>query len=143
MSSMIDFQILHLKCNIFGRVFELSAADNFDSYEFAKKIMTDKSIAWIYETDDCQDWCDGEFLYSELKSGLDFKKGKTLDTYLLHFAGYLYKYWMNTKGTDRAEIYKILPLQRLEASFGFYHTQGWEYIIEDSIQAYKNKSYVI
>lgn len=59
------------------------------------------------------------------------------------FAGYLYKYWMTTRDVSRQEVYKILPFKRLVASFDFLHTQGLEFVIEESIRMYNDKSYII
>lgn len=139
-----EFRRLNHICKVFATAFETSVTDGCESYSFAKKVMTTKSIDWLYTVDDCQDWCDGWFLYGVLKHELKgFRKGKSEDKYFMNFAGYLYKYWMNTRGTDRKEIYKILPLERLKASFDFYHTQGWEYIIEDAISTYNSKNYKV
>ena len=66
-----------------------------------------------------------------------------VDEYVLWFAGYLYKYWMNTRGTSRRKIYKILPFPRLLATFEFYHTQGWDYVIDDAIKTYKTGNYIV
>lgn len=47
------------------------------------------------------------------------------------FAGYLYKYWMMTRGIDRRKIYRFLPFEKFLNGFAFYHTQDWDYIIND------------
>lgn len=142
---MTDFEYrqLHHICNVFSTAFKTSVKDCCNSYDFARKTMTTKSIDWLFTVDDCQDWCDGWFLYSVLNNNLNFKKGKSLDEYFMGFAGYLYKYWMNTRKMDRKEIYKILPLKRLKASFEFYHTQNWDFIIEDATKVFKEKKYII
>ena len=72
-----------------------------------------------------------------------FKKGNNVNDYAMWFLGYLYKYWMKTRGVSRQQIYKILPFERYMASFEFYHTQGWDYVIEDAIKTYKDKTYII
>ncbi len=56
----VEYDLMNWKCNIFSRAFELSISDSYDSYDFVKKVMTDKSIDWLYTTDDCQDWADGK-----------------------------------------------------------------------------------
>ncbi len=135
---------LHHISNVFSTAFESSVYNNCDSYDFARKVMTTRKIDWLFSNDDVQDWCDGWFLFSVMEHELgEFKKGKTLDKYVMQFAGYLYKYWMNTRHTSRYQIYDILPLERLVATFDFYHTQGWDYIIEDAIKTYKEKSYIV
>ena len=135
---------LMYKCDILGTAFKVSVTHyKYDSKHFVKTIMLDKKLDWLFRIDDCQEWCDGYFLMSVFDHRENFKHGKCADTYLMWWLGYLYKYWMSTRGTSRAEIYKILPFERFVASFEFYHTQGWEYVIEDAIKTYKNKNFII
>lgn len=47
------------------------------------------------------------------------------------------------EGTSRYEIYKILPFNRFVANFNFYHTQGWDYVIDDAIENYKTGNYIV
>lgn len=131
-------------CDIFGVAFKLSSTQyHYDSEHFVRTVMTDKNLDWLFGYDDCQDWCDGYFLMSVLDYHEKFKSGKCADEYLMWWLGYLYKYWMTTRGTPRQEIYKILPFNRFVASFEFYHTQGWDYVIDDAIRTYKTKSYIV
>ena len=139
----VDHDLMR-KCNIMGRAFEFSVNYyHYDSASLVKKVMTDKRVEYLFEIDDCQDWCDGAFLMSILSYKLKPIKGECADPYAMWFLGYLYKYWMKTRGTSCREIYKILPFERFMANFEFYHTQGWEYIIENAIEAYKLKNYII
>jgi hypothetical protein len=64
---------------------------------------------------------------------MKFKKGGHYDADTLWMAGYLYKYWTSTRHADTREIYKIAPIRKLAIRYNFYHTQGFEYIIEDLI----------
>lgn len=135
---------LHHICNVFGTAFESSVHNHCDSYDFARKVMTTRGIDWLFDNDDVQDWCDGWFLFGVLEKKIGgFKQGNLLDLHIMQFAGYLYKYWMNTRNASRYRIYEVLPLERLEATFGFYHTQGWDYIIDDAIKTYEDQSYII
>lgn len=132
------------KCDILGVAFRRSVTKHkYDSEDFVKKVMTDKKLDWLFAEDNCQEWCDGHFLMSVLDYYENFKQGKCADDYAMWWLGYLYKYWMTTRGTSRREIYKILPFKRFMASYKFYHTQGWDYVIEDAIRTYKNKNYII
>ena len=132
------------KCEIFGTAFKLSSVRyKYDSEHFVKTVMTDKSLDWLFTNDDCQEWCDGYFLMSVLDYRENFKSGVCADEYLMWWLGYLYKYWMKTRGTSRKEIYKILPFKRFVATFGFYHTQGWDYVIDDAIRTYKTGNYIV
>ena len=142
--SELAYKRLMFKCDIFGTAFKLSSVSyGYDSEHFVRVVMTDKKLDWLFSLDDCQEWCDGYFLMSVLDYREKFKKGVCADGYLLWWLGYLYKYWMNTRGASRQEIYKILPFDRFVASFAFYHTQGWDYVIDDAIRTYKNKNYII
>lgn len=130
------------QCDKLGIAFKISATQyNYDSEHFVKTVMTSKKLDWVFADDECQEWCDGYFLMSVFDYHEKFKVGKCADEYLLWWLGYLYKYWMTTRGTPRREIYKILPFKRFVATFDFYHTQGWDYVIDDAIRVYNEKSY--
>lgn len=136
--------LLNSKCNVLGEAFKvLGIRYNYDSASTIKKIMTDKQFDWLFAIDDCQEWCDGYYLASVFSYYGNFKQGVVGDDYALSFLGYLYKYWMLTKDTSRQEIYKILPYERFMATFNFYHTQGWNYIIDDAIRVYQSGNYII
>lgn len=145
MLNSVGFDVsLRHKCNIFGTAFKVSVLQyGCDSSDFVRRVMTDKKLDWLFEIDDCQEWCDGYYLMGILNYYEHFKKGTCADEYAMWWLGYLYKYWMMTRGTSRYEIYKILPLERFLTTFEFYHTQGWEYVIEDAIRVYQNKTYIV
>ena len=144
MSGIYFDKSLMRKCDILGVAFRLSATRyHYDSEDFVKKVMTDKELDWLFAIDDCQEWCDGYFLMSVLDYYEDFNSGKCVDDYALWWLGYLYKYWMNTRGTSRKEIYKILPFKRFMSSYEFYHTQGWDYVIDDAIRTYNTGNYIV
>lgn len=137
--------IEHRKCEVFAGTFQLSAEYGLESFDFVRKVMTSPKLNWLFRIDECQEWCDRWYLLDVLRNqcNLKFKEGKTIDPYVMWFAGYLYKYWMITRDVSRQEVYKILPFKRLVASFDFLHTQGWEFVIEESIRMYNDKSYII
>ena len=135
---------LNRKCDILGDAFELSVRQyGYDSHDFVKKVMTDRKLDWLFKIDDCQEWCDGHYLMSILDYYEDFKKGVCESANDMWWIGYLYKYWMLTRGTSRREIYKILPLKRFVATSLFYCSQDWEYVVNDAIRVYETKSYEI
>lgn len=142
-----EFMEMDWKCTIFATAFKSSVRDGYDSYDFVRKVMTDESIDWLYTTDDCQDWSDGLFLYSVLKSKLRFKKvdqdseERLLDYHILYFAGYLYKYWMMNYNMDRKEAYKILPLERLVNNIITYYMHGWNYLIDNATKTYNSEKH--
>ena len=135
---------LHRKCKFLGGVFRASASDGYESISFVRKLMTDSQFAFLLTHDQMIEWCDDSFLYHHIIRHYPvFEKGETADPYLLWFAGYLYKYWMNTRNIPPDKIYQILPLERLSAMFAFYHTQDWDFVIEDSTRLYHEDAFVI
>lgn len=125
---------LSFKCNMFGKMFARSRNDGYDSFRFIKEVMNNERLEEIiFMRDDSQNWCDNRFLYDTIKEeiGDKFVKGPVLDEYELWFMGYLYKYWINNYFTRRQTVYKLLPPEKFDRRFGFYHTQGWDYIIHD------------
>lgn len=139
----IDYNLMR-KSDILGKAFKFSVDYyGFDSKKLVRTIMTDNRLDYLFECDDCQDWCDGQFLMSIIAYEVKPVKGECADAYAMWFLGYLYKYWMKSRGIDRREIYKILPFERFMVNFDFYHTQGWDYVIDEAIRVYNSGDYVI
>lgn len=126
------------KSEIFGKLFELSASKyGYDSHAYIAAIMTTPSIEDMVMNDERTEWCDAWFLSAVLNREISVQKGgEQFDAFTLWFMGYLYKYWMRTKKMRPAEIYAILPVDIFWERFGFYHTQGWNYIIADATAQY-------
>ena len=122
---------LHYKCNLFGKVFELSVKHGWDSKHFVKEVMTNKSLDWLFAYDDCQEWCDEYYFLNVLENSLTLKKGETKDKYFMWYLGYLYKYWMTTKNVSRQYVINKLPMKKFEGSTAFNYELDWEYIIRD------------
>lgn len=80
------------------------------------------------------EYADWMFLYNGFKYNIEFKKGKTLNSNLMWFSGYLYKYWINEKDYDSREVYKLCPMECIIDRYEFYHTQGWSYIIGNILE---------
>lgn len=121
------------KCEIFGKMLALSAEKyHFDSLSYIERLMTDKRFEDILMVDERTEWCDEYFLSSVINDMYPFETGNVLDPYMLWFIGYTYKYWMRTRNLTPKTVYDILPIRTFIERFGFYHTQGWEYIIADA-----------
>lgn len=132
------------KCDIFGSMFKLLSTEyKFDSALSVRTIMTDKSLYWLFPNVDNQDWCDERFMLSQIMNRVHFTKGKVAEDYAMWFLGYLYAYWILTRGSTREEVYRILPFERFIASFEFYHTQGWDFVIDDAIKTFETNDFVI
>lgn len=120
------------KSNLFGNLFKRSKLLGYDSKEFIEQVMTCKEYDELYNLDEGYDWCDECWLLRRFENIKPFKKGnKYLGDFELWFMGYLYKYWTSTRKKTRQEVYKILPFENFDNAFAFYHTQGWDYIIND------------
>lgn len=120
---------LNYKCDLFGNVFTWSAKDGYDSYDFVKKVMTDKRLEKYFVYNDIQEWSDDSFLYHTIIKdiGKDIKKGKPIyDDYILWFAGYLYNYWMISQDMSCQAVYKICPFQLLVDNFEYLHCIDWD-----------------
>lgn len=130
---------LNRKCNILGTAFELSVKQyGYNSYDFVRKVMTDRKLDWLFEIDDCQEWCDGYYLMSILNYYEKFRKGNCVDDYAMWCLGYLYKYWMSTRGTPRHEIYRILTPGRFLRCFDPYlDMPGWDAAIDEVVKRFK------
>lgn len=125
--------------NMFGKLFQFQARYyKLESKSFIRTIMTDKRFEEIIVNHDEFDWCDETFLCSELVNNfnIQFKQGKALDQYMLWYAGYLYKWWMMLYNKKPCEVYRILPITKLIDNFDFYHTQDWDYVIQDATERY-------
>lgn len=122
------------KSEIFGKLFELSSSKyGFDSRSYISAVMTTPAIEDMIMNDERTEWCDAWFLSAVLNREISaYKGGEQFDAFTLWFMGYLYKYWMRTKKMRPADVYSILPVDVFLERFGFYHTQGWNYIIADA-----------
>lgn len=133
------FQIdLDYKSKTFGGVLANSVKDGYDSRLFVERLMTDKIFIPLLTMRQGQEWCDDAFLYYHIVHNFEgFKKGQTDDPYFLWFIGYTYKYWMITRKMKPIQVYKILDYDKFRNAFPFYHTQDWDFIINDATNAYK------
>lgn len=140
----IQMRALNSKCSIFGNMFKRAYKENLDVKDFIRKVMTNKKLEEYLVVDDRFEWADECVLLYFITHNFDIKLkyGNELDDYFFYFAGYLYKYWMTTRNMKPSEVYKIMPIQRLEKMFDFYHTQDWDYIINDATEQYKEGKFI-
>lgn len=129
--------LLDEKCDIFGGLFRWSAVNGLDSLLFIREVMTNPKLENLVYYDEVTEWCDEWFLLGALDRLVPFKKGKVIDDFALWFMGYTYKYWMRTRKTKPKDVYKILPVELFLERFGFYHTQDWEYIVQNALKSYE------
>lgn len=138
-----EYEVFHRneKCNIFADTFKRSVLLGYDSADFVKKVMTsDKLVTMTYE-DERFEWCDECFLLNWMNNEEPFIiNHNTEDKDAMWYLGWVYKYWMRVYNIKPREIYKIMPYEYFMKNFGFYHTQGEEYIIHDAINRYNRKN---
>lgn len=128
---MVDkYKDIDWKSDIFGCTLRESVRDNFDSRLFVQSVMLLPNTQELLYNDEGWNWTDEWVLYDKLKRLTKPKVGKTLDAYFLWFTGYLYKYWSLTRKLKMCEVYKYLPIEKLESHFDFLHTQDWDKVID-------------
>ena len=122
-----------MQCKFVAYCFMQSRVDGFDSDDFAKTVMTSEYGVRVLTDNKMIEYSDCTFLYSGFKNNLTFKLGKSYDYEVLELAGYIYKYWISTRDWHPVDIYKIAPISLFASRYGFYHTQDFDYIINDII----------
>lgn len=134
---------LELKlCDIQGRLFELSAAEGYDSETFVPFFMNSQVAKALDSRYNRMQWAGEEYLLEELAaeggSALT-KENRTLSTETLYWMGYLYRYWHFFKGESSAKIYRQANLKTLHRNYLMFHTMDPELAIENLIELKKQK----
>ena len=120
------------KCQLFGKMFIRSILMGYDSKNFVEQVMTYDGYIDLILLDDGYEWCDECYLLRLFENIKEFKKSENhIDSFELWFMGYLYKYWQLTRKMLPNEIYKIFSFEKFDEGFPFYHTEGWEHIINE------------
>ncbi len=133
--------LLSYQCVTMAKCFELASINGWDSDIFAKQVMTTDYGISVIRGDKLSEYSCEEFMLEGFERELSLKKGLVYDTDVMWMTGYVYRYWVGTRGTDPREIYKIAPIKLLGDRYGAYHTQGFDYIIDDIIdRPYRGES---
>ena len=133
MKSELPKKYIFFQCKEIGKLFVWSAKEGVDSDDFCYKFMNSERGRRILNDEMIQEYCGESFMFSGLAREINFKKGDVYDFDVLYFTGFLYKYWASYRGSSSEEIYKLAPIQLIADRYMFYHTQGWDYIIDDII----------
>ena len=129
-----EFRDLNTKSRFLGDAFKLSVRDGYDSKKFVQAIMTRREFVPLLTMLQGQEWCDEHFLYYHLiRNYTPFIKGETVDEYSMWFMGFTYKYWMQSRKKNPREVYEILPFDTFYQMMPFYHTQDWDFVINDAL----------
>lgn len=130
---MLPMSYINMQCKIVAGCFRLSGADGIDSEDFAKQMMTsDYGVMVLTDKRMVEYSCD-TFMYEGVQRNLKLKHGKTYESYVLEFAGYLYKYWISTRNEKPQKIYKMAPLSLVASRIVLYTLEDVDYAIDDII----------
>ena len=126
---------LQLKmCDIQGRLFELSADNNYGSADFVKTFMTSEVAKALDSTYNRMQWAGEEYLLEELVAISGDKitnEGEVYSKNILYWMGYLYRYWHYYTKEDSSKIYKQAPVGTMKRNYLMFHTMATELAIED------------
>ena len=81
-------------CDMQGKLFELSAKENFDSEKFIKAFMNSETAADIDKPFNHMQWAGESYILSRLdEENTPVKGGCIYDDETLYWSGYIYRYW--------------------------------------------------
>lgn len=111
-------------------LFELSAEQGYDSLDIVHKFT---SIEYLNEMlhSVAVDYymCGKYYTLNKFAAKYDFKKGNSFDPYVMWMYGYLLKWWAYRYPKD--DVSKF-PLEHFDKVFMYYHTLGWEQLIDEA-----------
>ena len=126
---------LQLKlCDIQGRLFELSADNNYGSANFVKVFMTSEVAKALDSTYNRMQWAGEEYLLEELVDVAGdklSKEGEIFSKDILYWMGYLYRYWHYYTKEDSVKIYKQASVAIMKRNYLMFHTMAPELAIGD------------
>ena len=126
---------LQLKlCDIQGRLFELSADNNYGSANFVKVFMTSEVAKALDSTYNRMQWAGEEYLLEELVDVAGdklSKEGEIFSKDILYWMGYLYRYWHYYTKEDSVKIYKQASVATMKRNYFMFHTMAPELAIGD------------
>ena len=126
---------LQLKlCDIQGRLFELSADNNYGSANFVKIFMTSEVAKALDSTYNRMQWAGEEYLLEELVDVAGDKLSKDGEIFskdILYWMGYLYRYWHYYTKEDSVKIYKQASVATMKRNYLMFHTMAPELAIGD------------
>lgn len=130
---MLPMSYISMQCDVVAGCFRLSGADGIDSEDFAKQMMTsDYGVMVLTDKRMVEYSCD-TFMYEGVQRNLKLKHGRTYESYVLEFAGYLYKYWISTRNEKPQKIYEMAPLSLIASRIVLYTLEDVDYAIDDII----------
>ena len=116
-------------CDIQGRLFELSADNNYGSANFIKTFMTSEVAKALDSKYNRMQWAGEEYLLEELVAISGDKitsEGEVYSKNILYWMGYLYRYWHYYTQEDSSKIYKQAPVGTMKRNYLMFHTMAPE-----------------
>lgn len=138
---MLDSLQLKL-CDIQGRLFELSARQNYDSEKFVSFFMTSDVAKALDSKYNRMQWAGEEYLLEEIIAESDGtlpQAGKILGTEVMYWIGYVYRYWHFYKKEASKKIYRQANVKTLNRNYMIFHTMDPELAIDDLIEIKNQK----
>ena len=129
-------------CDMQGRLFLLSAKENYSSEAFIKTFMLSQSAADLDMVFHHMQWAGQGYLFDRLKeeNAATLTQGGTIyDDETLYWIGYLYRYWHYYTAESSKAIYKQAPANVMCSMYLMYHTMSPEMAIDRLKDAYRRK----
>lgn len=134
---------LQLKlCDIQGRLFELSAPQNYNSAAFIKEFMISDTAKELDSKYNRMQWAGEEYLLEEVAASAGDALtigGEIFQDDVLYWIGYIYRYWHYYSGESSARIYKQAPVETMKRNYMIFHTMDPILAIEDLKEIHNQK----
>lgn len=128
-------------CDIQGRLFELSK--DYGSEGFIKAFMTSEVAEHLDSSYNKLQWMGEEYLLDELKNEKGIStEGEKYNTEVLYWIGYIYRYWVCTRGESSRKVYRQAPVKVMKRNYMMFHTLDPDIAIDDlkEIRAQKRET---
>lgn len=132
--SELPLNYIKAQARMVGECFQKSALAGIDSDDFARKFMTTEYGSMVVTDKRMIEYSDAGFMLEGFMKELSFDKGESYNQDILWLTGYIYKYWVSTRDYTPGSIYKMAPIKLIADRYDFYHTQDFDYIINDIIE---------
>lgn len=125
-----------------GRLFKLSVVDGLDSLVFIRLFMHSEVAKGLDSIFHRFQWAGEEYLFEEIKDEFSDKllmHEETLDSEMMYWIGYLYRYWHYYTGENSREIVKQAPAKTMASSYLMFHTMDPEIAIDNLKEMHRQK----
>ena len=118
-------------CDVQGRIFEMSAKDGYDSKAFITAFMNSDIAHGLDSSFDRTQWAGEEYLYAEFTENNSIPKGKTYDIEVLHWIGYIYRYWHYYTNEVSKKIIRQASPSTMNSNYIMFHSMDPEMAIDN------------